>query len=102
MSRNHVAQTVAELPFLGAERFGGRPAQRVKRDGAWQDLSYAALRDVTGEIAQGLVALGVQPGDRVCVLSDTRPEWVQAEFGISAVGGVVVPILCRSNTGFAG
>ncbi len=92
MSRNHVAQTVAELPFLGAERFGGRPAQRFKRDGAWQDLSYAALRDVTGEIAQGLVALGVQPGDRVCVLSDTRPEWVQAEFGISAAGGVVVPI----------
>ena len=50
------------------------------------------MRDVTGEIAQGLVALGVQPGDRVCVLSDTRPEWVQAEFGISAAGGVVVPI----------
>ncbi len=92
MSMNHVAQTVAELPFFGAERFGGRPAQRFKRDGAWQDLSYAALRDVTGEIAQGLVALGVQPGDRVCVLSDTRPEWVHAEFGISAAGGVVVPI----------
>jgi len=85
-------QTVAELPFLSAERFGQRAAQRFKRDGAWQDLTYAALRDVTSEIALGLIALGVQPGDRVCVLSDTRPEWVHVEFGISAAGAVVVPI----------
>ena len=50
------------------------------------------MRDVTGEIAQGLAALGVQPGDRVCVLSDTRHEWVHAKFGISAANAVVVPI----------
>src|SRR5260370_20062581 len=87
MSMNHVAQTVAELPFFGAERFGGRPAQRFKRDGAWQDLSYATLRDVTGENSQGLVALGVQPGDPVCVLSHTRPDWVHTQFGISCAGG---------------
>jgi len=87
-----IPQTVAELAFLSAEQFGDRTAQRFKRDGAWQDLTYAGLRDITREIAMGLIALGVQPGDRVCVLSNTRPEWVQVEFGISAAGAVVVPI----------
>jgi len=90
-------QTLAELPFLSAERFGERPAQRFKHDGAWQDLTHAGLRDVTREIALGLVALGVRPGDRVCVLADTRPEWVQAEFGIVAAGAIVVPIYPSSS-----
>jgi long-chain acyl-CoA synthetase len=89
--------TVAELPFVGAERFGERPAQRFKRDEAWQDLTYAELRDTTREIALGLAALGVRPGDRVCVLSETRPEWVQVEFGIAAAGAVVVPIYPSSS-----
>jgi long-chain acyl-CoA synthetase len=90
-------ETLAELPFFGAERFPERPAQRFKRNQAWQDLTYAGLRDVIREIALGLVALGVRPGDRVCVLSDTRPEWVQAEFGIAAAGAVVVPIYPSSS-----
>jgi long-chain acyl-CoA synthetase len=90
-------ETVAELPFLCAERFGERPAQRFKRDGAWRDLSYVGLRDVVRELGLGLVGLGVRPGDRVCVLSATRPEWVQAEFAIAAAGAVVVPIYPSST-----
>jgi long-chain acyl-CoA synthetase len=81
----------------GAERFGQRPAQRFKRDGVWQDLSYLRLRDIAGEVGLALVALGVGPGDRVCVLSGTRPEWVQAELGIAAAGAVVVPIYPSSS-----
>ena len=89
--------TIAELAFLGAERFGERPAQRFKRDQAWQDLTYAGLLDIVGEVALGLVGLGVRPGDRVCVLSETRPEWVQAEYAIAAAGAVVVPIYPSSS-----
>ncbi len=44
------------------------------------------------EIALGLVALGIEPGDRVGILSDTRIEWTLASYGISAAGGVVVPV----------
>jgi long-chain acyl-CoA synthetase len=61
------AETLAEIAFLGAERFADRPAQRFTRDGAWLDLSYAQLRDVAMEITAGLIALGVRPGDRVCL-----------------------------------
>src|SRR6266702_3076786 len=92
-----IPQTLADIPFLGAERFGERPAQRFKRDGVWQYLTYAELRDLAREVGLGLVALGVRPGDRVCVLSETRPEWVQAELGIAAAGAVVVPIYPSSS-----
>jgi len=97
MHRMGSRETLAELPFFGAERFGERPAQRFKPGTAWQDLTYAGLLDVIREIALGIVALGVRPGDRVCVLSDTRPEWVQAEFGIAAAGAIVVPIYPSSS-----
>ena len=44
------------------------------------------------EIALGLAELGIEPGDRVGVLADTRLEWTLASYGISAAGGVVVPV----------
>jgi long-chain acyl-CoA synthetase len=90
-------ETLAELPFYGAERFADRPAQRFMRDGAWHDRSYAGMRDIVTEVALGLIALGVRPQDRVCVLSDTRPEWVHVELGIAAAGAIVVPIYSTSS-----
>ena len=72
-------------------------AQRFHSDGAWHDVSFSELREISTEIGLGLVDLGVQPGDRVSVLSDTRPEWVQVEFGVALAGGVVVPIYPSSS-----
>ena len=43
-------------------------------------------------MALGLVELGIEPGDRVGILADTRLEWTLASYGISAAGGVVVPV----------
>src|SRR5882762_5899969 len=89
-------RTVAEFAFRSIE-FGARPAQRVKRDGAWHDVSYAEVGAAAVEVALGLVALGVRPGDRVCVLAETRPEWSPIQYGIAAAGGVTVPIYPSSS-----
>ncbi|HST80616.1 MAG TPA: AMP-dependent synthetase/ligase [Kineosporiaceae bacterium] len=97
MDQAELPRTVAEFAFLLAERFGDRPAQRFKRDGRWLDISYVQLRDVSAEVGRGLIALGVRPGERVCVLSDTRPEWTHVQFGISAAGALVVPIYPSSS-----
>ncbi|MEU9117053.1 long-chain fatty acid--CoA ligase [Streptomyces sp. NPDC048483] len=91
------SKTVATLAFAAAERFGDAPAQRFHRDGRWEDLTYAELGKTAGEIGLGLARLGVQPGDRVCVLADTRPEFAQVQFGIAAAGAVVVPIYPSSS-----
>ena len=77
---------------LAAERYGERPAARIKRDGEWRDVSYTQLGETVSEIARGLIDLGLAAGDRVALLCTTRVEWTYADFAITSAGGVVVPI----------
>ncbi|HEX3834186.1 MAG TPA: long-chain fatty acid--CoA ligase [Solirubrobacteraceae bacterium] len=87
-----IAETVGALPSSAAGRFGDRLAARHKVDGEWREMTYAETLGAIEEIALGLTALGIEPGDRVAVLSDTRVEWTLSSYGISACGGVVVPV----------
>jgi long-chain acyl-CoA synthetase len=87
-----IAETVAALPGSAAERFSDHVAARHREGEDWRELSYAEAGEAINEIALGLVDLGIQPGDRVCLLANTRVEWTLASFGISAAGGVVVPV----------
>jgi long-chain acyl-CoA synthetase len=87
-----VAATVAALPGSAAERFGERTAARYKVDGEWREITYADAVRAIEETALGLAELGVEPGDRVGILADTRLEWTVASYGISAAGAVVVPV----------
>jgi long-chain acyl-CoA synthetase len=91
-TRRAIAETVGALPSSVAERFADRLAARHKVDGEWREMTYAETSAAIEEIALGLVALGIEPGDRVGILSDTRVEWTLSSYGISAAGGVVVPV----------
>jgi long-chain acyl-CoA synthetase len=86
------SQTIADMMSLAAEKYGDRVAVRFKRDGEWQDVTFAEVGDIVREIGLGLIDLGVAPGERVCILCNTRPEWTYADFAISSAGAVVVPI----------
>ena len=87
-----IASTVASLPGSAAERFGSHTAARFKKDGEWNEMTYAEMGDAVDEIALGLVELGIEVGDRVCVLAETRLEWTLSSLGISAAGAVAVPV----------
>jgi long-chain acyl-CoA synthetase len=87
-----IASTVAALAASAAERFEDAVAARYKNGEDWRELTYAEFGVAVAEVAAGIVELGIEPGDRVCILSDTRLEWTLASYGISAAGGVVVPI----------
>ncbi len=87
-----IAATVAELPGSAAQRFGDHLAARYKVQDEWREMTYGETFAAIEEIALGLVALGVQVGDRVGLLSDTRVEWTLASYGISSAGAVVVPV----------
>jgi long-chain acyl-CoA synthetase len=91
-SANLIAATVATLPSSAAERFQERMAARYKVGDEWRELSYGDAGKAIDEIALGLVGLGVEVGDRVCLLANTRVEWALASFGISAAGAVAVPV----------
>jgi long-chain acyl-CoA synthetase len=86
------AESVGALLEVSASRHGDAAATRVKRDGGWHDGSYTELLDNVRRLALGLIELGVAPGERVCVLADTRPEWTQLAYATWSAGAVVVPI----------
>src|SRR6478735_6445453 len=64
---------------------------------AWQGMTFREADGIAREIAAGLVARGVVPGDRVCIVSQTRLEWVLCDVAIMLAGGIAVPIYA-SNT----
>src|SRR5471032_1554630 len=86
------SKTIADLVSRAAAEHGERTAVRYKRDGRWQDVSYVELAQIVQEIGLGLIELGIQAGDRVCILANTRPEWTYADMAATSAGAVVVPI----------
>ncbi|MCV7064756.1 long-chain fatty acid--CoA ligase [Mycolicibacterium farcinogenes] len=66
-------------------------------DGSWVDVTCAEAADQIRSVAQGLIAEGIQPGDRVAILSATRYEWPIIDFAILSVGAVAVPIYETSS-----
>src|SRR5580658_4061489 len=86
------SHTIADLIPRTAAEHAEHPAVRFKRGGAWHDVSYAELATIVQEIGLGLIDLGIEPGERVCILANTRPEWSYADLAATAAGAVVVPI----------
>ncbi|MBA3748109.1 MAG: long-chain fatty acid--CoA ligase [Solirubrobacterales bacterium] len=85
------ARTMAALVLDAAARFSGTALKYPAGD-RWLEISYPKLGTGAREIAKGLIALGVQPGDRVAILSNTRAEWTLADFGAICAGATVVPV----------
>jgi long-chain acyl-CoA synthetase len=83
---------MADLALLAARKHAGRTAVKYKKGDDWIDVSFEQFGDAVGEIALGLMSLGLQKGDRVSILATTRPEWAYACFAILSAGGVSVSI----------
>jgi long-chain acyl-CoA synthetase len=68
-----------------------------KRGGHWEDVTAGAFLAEVRATAKGLIAAGVQPGDRVGLISRTRYEWTLLDFAIWSAGGVTVPVYETSS-----
>ncbi|HSY15384.1 MAG TPA: long-chain fatty acid--CoA ligase [Jatrophihabitantaceae bacterium] len=73
------------------------PALRRRVDGQWRDVGSAEFAVEVSGLAKGLIAAGIEPGDRVAIMSKTRYEWTQADMALLTVGAVVVPIYETSS-----
>ena len=80
------------LPQLVCDHSASHPehvAMRQKDFGIWQEVTWQGFEEIMRAMAAGLIELGMQPGDHIGILSENRQEWVQAQLGIMAAGGVV-------------
>ena len=74
-----------------ADQRGDSPFLWAKKSGAWQTISWAEAARQVCVLAEALRGLGLNPGDRVALVSENRPEWCIADHAIMAAGLVTVP-----------
>ena len=84
--------TLVAIFWARAARYGDHVAQKMKRDGRWVDISWREYAEIVREIALGLVMLGCRKGTAIALLSQSRAEWVQCDFGILSASGITIPI----------
>ena len=83
--------------FEAYEQHPTRPALATRVGNTFQTISTKAFVDEVIEAAAGFMALGIEPGDRVCIMSSTRYEWTVLDYAIWTAGGVTVPIYETSS-----
>ena len=74
-----------------ASEKGEQPFLWAKREKEWRPTSWAEAARQVASLAASLKAVGLQPGDRVCLVSENRPEWLISDLAIMAAGCVTVP-----------
>ena len=91
------AKTLAAMVLDVVEAHSGDDALRYHDGDAWTEMSYEELGKAAREIAGGLIAAGIEAGDKVAIFANTRPEWTLADLGIVLAGATVVPIYQTSS-----
>src|SRR5262245_37537437 len=87
------SKTCADLMPLAAERHADLPAVSYKDEsGTWVSKTYREVGEIVRQLALGLLELGIEKGDKVSILANTRPEWTYFDFAALSIGAVVVPI----------
>ena len=81
-----------------AERRGERPLLWAKRDGSYTPWSWARVAAESRAIAAMLAEAGLEPGDRVVLVSENRPEWCIADLAVMRAGGITVPAYTTNTT----
>ncbi len=83
---------LVQVFFDQVKRYGDQRAMMVKRGGRYVDISWNEWAEHVRSIAAGLLSRGFQPGDKIALLSENRPEWAFVDFGVLSMGGADVPV----------
>jgi len=84
--------TLAQLLVHSVASFPKPDFMLVKKGGVYTPISTQEFGDGVKHLALGLKALGFEPGQRLCLLSENRPAWTMTDFATLCAGGLTVPI----------
>jgi long-chain acyl-CoA synthetase len=90
-------ENLTDMVWANAERFGNAVSFRRQVDGTWVDITARDFAAQVMAVAKGLIAAGIEHGDRVGLVSKTRYEWQLLDFAIWAAGAITVPIYETSS-----
>jgi long-chain acyl-CoA synthetase len=87
------ANTLADMFPEAVRKHGPKRAVIYKdADGEWVSKTYTEVGEIVRKLSLGLIELGIEKGDKVAILSNTRPEWTYFDFAALSAGAIVVPI----------
>ncbi|MFN2478416.1 MAG: long-chain fatty acid--CoA ligase [Pseudonocardiaceae bacterium] len=90
-------ESLTDAVWANAERFADSASFRRRIDGGWIDVTAREFAGQVTAVAKGLIAAGIQRGDRIALMSKTRYEWTLLDYAIWAAGGSTVPIYETSS-----
>ena len=89
---------MADAVYRNAEQAPQTAVFSRRTHDGWQPVSALRFAEEVSELAAGLIATGLEPGDRIALMSRTRYEWTLLDYAIWAAGGVTVPIYETSSS----
>ena len=92
-----VFRRAAEQPQAVVLRRPSGPSGVAGESGSWTDVTASQFSGEVIALAKGLVAAGIEPGDRVALMSHTRYEWTLIDYAIWTAGAVTVPVYETSS-----
>jgi long-chain acyl-CoA synthetase len=90
-------EALTDMLASNVAEHGDEVGLRVRRNGQWRDVTWREFAAQVAGVAKGLIAAGVEPGDRVALQAKTRYEWTVLDFAIWTAGAAVVPIYETSS-----
>ncbi|MBD3636287.1 MAG: AMP-binding protein [Crocinitomicaceae bacterium] len=81
-----------DIPYYQNEKFPQKNALVDKIDGNWVEISTQEYINRANSVSRGLIKLGIQPGDKIALISNNRSEWNICDIGIQQVGAISVPV----------
>lgn len=89
--------TLPNLFLNRVYRYGQKPFLYYKENNTWKHHSWHEVGELVEKYSRGMMSLGIKKGDRVCLISENRPEWVMFDLAILSIGAVTVPVYATSN-----
>lgn len=86
------AERLFDIPFFQLEKYPNPKMFVTKENGTWKGVSTQEFIETVNILSRGLIALGVEAGEKIALVSNNRVEWNMMDIAIQQVGAIVVPI----------
>jgi long-chain acyl-CoA synthetase len=92
-----VYDTLPKLVRRNYDQWAIETALCKKKYGIWEKYSWRKYYEIVRQLSLGLISLGLQRSDIVCLLGDNEPEWLWCEFAVQAAGGIPAGVPAQST-----
>jgi len=97
LARRKMLNTVPKLIRHNYDQWADEIALSVKKPGRRKKYTWRQYYETIGNLSLGLISLGLERGDIVCIIGENEPEWFWSEFAVQAAGGIPTGIFVDST-----